>query len=102
MDIILTGRAVSAEEALFMGLANRVIAKGKAVEHSMKIAEMMVKLPQLYMKNDRDSFSFAIYQTQSLEHALRYEFDHGREGISKESTNATGKFAAGHGRAGRL
>ncbi|KAF3039762.1 hypothetical protein E8E12_007797 [Didymella heteroderae] len=102
MDMILTGRAVSAQEALSMGLANRVVPKGKAVEEAMKIAEMLVKFPQLCMNKDRESCYFATYQAQSLEDALRYEFDKGQEVIIKESIDGARRFAGGHGRSGKL
>lgn len=102
MDMILTGRAVAAQEAFFMGLANRVVPKGKAVEGAMKIAEMLVNFFQLCMNKDRGSCYFAAYQTQSLEDALRYEFDHGRGVIAKESIDGARRLAGGRGRAGKL
>lgn len=102
MDMILTGRAVSAQEALSMGLANRVVPKGRAVEEAMKIAEMLVKFPQLCMNRDRESCYFAAYQARSLEDALRYEFDHGRPVIAKESIDGARRFAGGQGRSGKL
>lgn len=102
MDMVLTGRAVSAQEALSMGLANRVVPKGKAVEEAMRIAEMLVKFPQLCMNSDRQSCYFAAYQAQSLEDALRYEFDHGKEIIAKESIDGARRFAGGQGRSGKL
>lgn len=102
MDMILTGRAVSAQEALSMGLANRVVPKGKAVEEAMKIAKILVKFPQLCMNKDRESCYFAAYQAQSFEDALQYEFEHGKEVIAKESIDGARRFAGGQGRAGKL
>jgi enoyl-CoA hydratase/carnithine racemase len=102
MDMILTGRAISAQEAFSMGLANRVVPIGKAVEEATKIADMLVKFPQLCMNKDRESCYFAAYQAQSLEDALRYEFEHGEEVIAKESLDGARRFAGGQGRSGKL
>ena len=102
MDMILTGRAVSAQEALSMGLANRIVPKGKAVIEATRIAEMLVKFPQLCMNRDRESCYFAAYQAESLEDALRYEFEHGKEVVAKESLDGARRFAGGEGRAGKL
>lgn len=45
MNMILTGRAVGAEEALSMGLANRVVPKGKARDEARKIARQLCEFP---------------------------------------------------------
>jgi enoyl-CoA hydratase/carnithine racemase len=102
MDMILTGRTVSAQEALSMGLANRIVPRGKAVEEAMEIAKTLVNFPQLCMNRDRESCYFAAYQAESLEDALRYEFDHGKEVIAKESIDGARRFAGGQGRSAKL
>src|SRR3546814_19429918 len=53
MDLILTGRAVGAAEALQMGLANRVVAKGQARAEAEKLAADIARFPQLCLKGDR-------------------------------------------------
>ena len=55
MDMILTGRAVGAEEALSFGLANRVVPTGTALSEALKLAEQLASLPQACMRNDRIS-----------------------------------------------
>lgn len=100
--MILTGRPVGAQEALQMGLANRVVPKGKAVEEAMKIAEQLLKFPQLCMNKDRQSAYHAAYEAKSLEDALKYEFKHGEEVVSKESLEGAKRFAKGAGRGGKL
>lgn len=102
MDMILTGRAVSAQEALSMGLANRVVPKGKAVEEAMHIAEMLVKFPQACMNKDRNSCYFAAYEAKSFEDALQYEYSQGIEVVNDEGLNGAKRFAAGQGRSGKL
>lgn len=102
MDMILTGRAVSAHEALSMGLANRVVPKGKAVEEAIHIAEMLLRFPQACMNTDRESVYFATYQAQSLENALQHEFERGSMVLETESLDGARRFARGEGRSGRL
>ncbi len=55
MDMILTGRAVDAEEALAMGLANRVVPKGQARQKAEELAAELAALPQQCMRADRMS-----------------------------------------------
>ncbi|OAL57376.1 ClpP/crotonase [Pyrenochaeta sp. DS3sAY3a] len=100
MDMILTGRAVGAQEALQMGLANRVVPRGKAVEEAMRIAESLIAFPQLCMNKDRQSAFYAAYEAKSLEDALRFEFRNGEEVLSKESLSGAKRFAGGAGRSG--
>jgi enoyl-CoA hydratase/carnithine racemase len=100
MDMILTGRAVGAAEALAMGLANRVVPKGKAVEEAMKIAEQLLRFPQLCMNRDRQSAYYAAYEAKSFEDALKYEFANGQEVLKKESLGGAKRFAGGLGRSG--
>lgn len=102
MDMILTGRAVGAQEALQMGLANRVVPKGKALEEAMKIAELLLRFPQLCMNRDRESCYYAAYAASSLEDALRFEFDNGADVLMKETIEGAKRFAQGEGRAGKL
>jgi enoyl-CoA hydratase/carnithine racemase len=102
MDMILTGRAVDANEALMMGLANRVVPKGKALEEAKKVAEQLIKFPQLCMNRDRDSTYYAAFESKSLEDALRFEFDNGFEVIAREGIEGAKRFASGQGRSGKL
>jgi enoyl-CoA hydratase len=53
MDLILTGRKVEAAEALQMGLANRVVAKGAALDSAVALAQQLAKFPQQTMLSDR-------------------------------------------------
>ncbi|MGH0028449.1 MAG: crotonase/enoyl-CoA hydratase family protein [Myxococcota bacterium] len=99
MDMILTGRPVGAEEALAMGLANRVVAKGRAREEAVALAHQLTRFPQLCMRADRRS----AYEQWSLplDRALRNEHERGWVAIEAGETVAGARrFASGHGRGG--
>jgi enoyl-CoA hydratase len=97
MDMILTGRAVDAAEALAIGLANRVVPKGQAREAAEQLAAELATLPQQCMRSDRLS---ALHQWGSAESdALDYEFA-SISRVSAEAMEGAGRFAAGAGRHG--
>lgn len=100
LDMILTGRAVSANEALQMGLVNRVVPNGTCLEEATKLAHQLIGFPRLCMNVDRASCYYAAYQASSLEDALANEFNNGIEAINKESVQGAARFAAGVGRHG--
>lgn len=102
LDMILTGRPVKADEALAMGLANRVVSKGKALEEATKLARELIGFPQGCMNTDRESCYYAAYNASSFEDAMRYEFDHGAKIVETESIKGAGRFAAGEGRHGQF
>ena len=71
MDMILTGRPVGAEEALEMGLANRVVENGTAREEAEALARDIARFPQACLRSDRRS---ALEQHMlSMDEALRNE-----------------------------
>jgi enoyl-CoA hydratase len=98
LDLILTGRLVGAEEALAMGLANRVVPKGRALAEATAIAEQLAKFPQVCMRGDR----LSAYEQHdlSLEAALRNELAHGMKALTQEAVSGALKFAGGKGRGG--
>ena len=99
LDLILTGRGVSGEEAQRMGLANRLVEPGQALECALELATSLCSFPQLCMRNDR----LSSYQQWNLplDQAIRNEFLLGREVIrSGETREGAGRFAAGKGRHG--
>jgi enoyl-CoA hydratase/carnithine racemase len=102
MDMILTGRAVSAQEALQMGLANRVVPKGESVNEAIKIAKQLLAFPQACMNADRDSCYYAAYRATSMEDAFGYEFQNGVQVFANEGIQGAGRFTAGVGRHGRF
>lgn len=99
LDMILTGRAVSAAEALSFGLANRVVAKGTARAEAERLAAELARLPQDCLRHDRAS---AIAQWD-LDHpgAMANEFAHGLASLqSGQSQEGAARFASGKGRGG--
>ena len=99
LDLILTGRAVGAEEALAMGLANRVVEDGEALATAQALARQLAKFPQQCMNADRAS-AYAQWD-QPLAAALRHEGAAGYPVVAAEAVAGAARFAAGAGRHGR-
>ena len=99
LDMILTGRPVGAEEALAMGLANRVVADGAAREAAEALAAELARHPQACMRNDRLS-SLEQWSLPS-EQALAKEFARGIKTLeSGEWLQGATRFGKGEGKHG--
>lgn len=101
LDMILTGRPVSAGEAMAMGLANRVVEKGKAREEAEKMAAQLAEFPQACMRNDRE----ALYRGFDLDFSagMELEFELGMKTIeSGETTAGASRFEGGEGKHGKF
>ncbi|MFH1349984.1 MAG: crotonase/enoyl-CoA hydratase family protein [Pseudomonadota bacterium] len=99
LDMILTGRPVGAEEALRMGLANRVVESGTSRAEAEALAEQLARFPNRCLLSDRRS----AYEQWDLPlgEAMRNEFDLGLATIkSGETVEGAGRFADGAGRHG--
>ncbi len=99
LDLILTGRAVGAEEALAMGLANRVVPSGRTREAALAWAQELAALPQTCLRSDRLS-ALAQWGLTAPE-ALLVETRLGLESLrSGEALSGAARFADGAGRGG--
>ena len=99
LDLILTGRGVSGQEALSMGLANRLTQPGEALTAALALADDLARFPQHGLRSDR----LSLYEqwTLSWDEALGNETRRGLDVLrSGESVEGARRFAAGHGRHG--
>ncbi|MBB2989830.1 enoyl-CoA hydratase [Mycolicibacterium iranicum] len=97
MDLILTGRAVDADEALAIGLANRVVPTGEARRRAEELAAELAALPQQCLRSDRMS---ALNQWGMSEaEAMDVEFG-SLSRVASESLEGAARFSAGAGRHG--
>jgi len=97
LDLILTGRAVDAQEALAIGLVNRVVPRGRARDEAIALAHQLAELPQAAMRGDRLSAYQAFDLT--MEEALANELQHGGRALA-EGVAGAARFAGGAGRHG--
>ena len=99
MDLILTGRAVEAQEAFAIGLANRLAPQGEALAVALELARQISAFPQLCMRNDRlsalDQWSLDWEQAQAAE--VAYGMETLRTGSAVEGAS---RFVGGQGRSG--
>jgi enoyl-CoA hydratase len=99
LDLILTGRGVSGDEAWRLGLANRLTEPGEALETARGLAHDLAALPQTCLRNDRRS---AYEQDgRSLDDAIANEYRLGVATLSSEEfASGVARFVAGEGRHG--
>jgi len=99
LDLILTGRGVSGDEALTMGLANRIVEPGSALESAVSLGRQLAAFPQGCLRADR----LSVYEQSAmpLSSALEMEVTRGMEVIrSGETREGATRFAGGAGRHG--
>lgn len=97
LEMILTGRAVEAEEALRIGLVNEVVAPGAHLVRALELAERLASFPQETMLSDRraaiEGAALPLEEGLALEHRL------GRE-VLDIALRGAARFAGGEGRGG--
>jgi enoyl-CoA hydratase len=98
LDMILTGREVGAEEALRMGLANRLAATGAALADAIALAQELAALPQTCLRQDR----LSAYEQHGLplDQAIANEWRHGEVSLSADTIAGAARFVGGAGRHG--
>ncbi len=97
LDLVLTGRAVDAQEALAMGLVSRVVPTGTAASAALALARELAALPQTCLREDR----LSLLEQWGLpeDEALANEWRHGATSLA-EATEGAGRFVGGAGRHG--
>lgn len=98
LDMILTGRPVGAQEALAMGLANRVVPKGGGRAAAEALAAEIARFPQACMRADRLGAYASL--DLDLDAALRAEFTRGVAALAVDGVEGASRFADGAGRHG--
>lgn len=99
LDMILTGRPITAEEAYSWGLANRIVEDGQSRKEAEKLARQIARFPKLCMRNDRSS----TYQQfgLSIDDAMIKEFEYGLKTLeSGEYLKGSIAFISGKGKHG--
>jgi enoyl-CoA hydratase len=98
MDIILTGRKVTAEEALRIGLCERIVSDGTSRQVAEELAQEIARFPQECVRADRAS----AYRQHglSLRDAMRQEYEGGLTALRREGVSGAARFAGGIGRHG--
>ncbi len=99
LEMILTGRAVDAQEAHTWGLANEVVPRGEHLKRAVELGHLIAQFPQNCLRNDRRS----VYENlgRTIAEGLRHEARLGMDTIdSGETLAGAGAFQSGKGRKG--
>lgn len=102
LDLVLTGRQITAKEALEIGLANRVVATGTSLGQALNLASSIAKFPQACLQHDRDSIFNSVYNASNKDEALDFELmttnqqvlDEAKEGSMKFINDGIGKHGS--------
>jgi enoyl-CoA hydratase len=99
MDLILTGREVQAQEALDIGLANRLVPTGQALSTAMELARQIAASPQTCLRNDRLSAieQWGLDETAAMKNEIKRGLSTLESGESREGAT---EFSLGAGRHG--
>jgi enoyl-CoA hydratase len=97
MDMVLTGRPVGAEEALAMGLVNRVVPDGSGRAAAEDLAWELARFPQTCVREDR----LSLLEQEGLgeAEAMAGELEHGIRSLAEVQAGLE-RFRAGAGRHG--
>jgi enoyl-CoA hydratase/carnithine racemase len=99
LDLILTGRGVNGEEALHMGLANRLVGPGESLAAAVALAHEIAEKPQAALRSDR----LSSYEQWALplDAALAREYEHGMSTLrTGELFSGLERYATGEWRSG--
>ncbi|SJZ72538.1 enoyl-CoA hydratase [Enhydrobacter aerosaccus] len=100
LDMLLTGRAVGADEAIAIGLATRKVARGRTRAEAEKLAAQIAGFPPIAMTSDRQSTYESFDRAQAA--AIRREMELSLAARRQESQKGAARFAQGEGRHGQF
>ncbi|MES1950646.1 enoyl-CoA hydratase [Salinisphaera sp. S4-8] len=100
LDMILTGRAVAADEAMQIGLASRRVADGQSLAAACELAHTLANFPQACLRADRRSLY--VQWDHELGAALQHEGAGGYPVVFAEAITGAARFADGAGRHGHF
>ena len=100
IDMLLTGRAVGADEAIAIGLATRKVARGTTLAEAQKLAREIAGFPPIAMTSDRQS-AYESFDRDQLA-AIQREMELSLEARRLESRKGAARFAQGEGRGGKF
>jgi enoyl-CoA hydratase len=100
LDLILTGRAIGATEALAIGLVNRVVERGHARAAALELAEEIAAFPEVCMREDRLSMYEGLGRPEA--DAMAIEFTHGLTSLAADMRENVSRFVSGEGRHGEF
>ena len=100
LDMLLTGRAVGADEAIAIGLATRKVPRGKTRVEAEKLAAQIASFPPIAMTSDRQSAYESFDRAQAS--AIRREMELSMAARRQESQSGAARFAKGEGRHGKF
>jgi enoyl-CoA hydratase len=98
LDIILTGRKVTADECFRIGLADRLVPAGQSRAAAEELAHEIARFPQACMRADRRSLY--LQEEMSEPDALRSEWACSVDMVEKSGAAGAARFASGKGRGG--
>ena len=100
IDMLLTGRAVGADEAIAIGLATRKVARGTTRAEAEALARQIAGFPPIAMTSDRQSAYESFDRDQAS--AVRREMELSLAARRRESQEGAARFAKGEGRHGKF
>ncbi|EFN86709.1 uncharacterized protein LOC105181211 [Harpegnathos saltator] len=92
MELILTGRLLSAEEMFNWGLANKITSYGTALGSAVNLAKSLVKFPPKTLLADRASTHFATFSAKQMDEALQFEKDNASHLVFEEGVSGAKTF----------
>jgi enoyl-CoA hydratase len=98
LELIMTGRRIDAEECHAIGLCDRLVGHGEALEAAVTLAQELAGLPQACLRSDRDAVRYGVLADEMA--AMQAEFQSGLAVLRNEARAGAARFVAGAGRHG--